>query len=56
MNGKGSKPRSNYSERFRENFSAINWLRKGLSNVYCGKPNISPVDKGSENKNKQNES
>lgn len=28
MNGKGSRPRNNYSKSFRDNYSLIEWSRK----------------------------
>lgn len=31
MNGKGSKPRNNFSESFRNNFDQINWTTKRVT-------------------------
>lgn len=33
MNGKGDRPRNNYSNQFRNNYDEIDWSKKNIENI-----------------------
>ena len=47
QNGKGDRPRNNFSEEFRKNFEAINWRKKPAAARHMKGPPVQAAEQPS---------